>query len=140
MAANYLQTLDWHSDPEIMKNIISFYSKAQAMDNLAAFYDTCAQIEIDEYRDYEKALQVGGQGAQCGVGWDDCARSAQRGKLSISRGGLSCSIHDENCQSPPSLCCFVIARRPCVSPCGTWPSQRARTSSPVWRLSITASR
>ncbi|GAX73042.1 hypothetical protein CEUSTIGMA_g494.t1 [Chlamydomonas eustigma] len=58
MAANYLQTLDWHSDGEIMKNIINFYSKAQAMDNLAAFYETCAQIEIDEYRDYEKALQA----------------------------------------------------------------------------------
>jgi len=58
MAANYLQTLDWHSDPEIMKNIISFYTKAQAMDSLASFYETCAQIEIDEYRDYEKALQA----------------------------------------------------------------------------------
>lgn len=58
MAANYLQTLDWHSDPEIMKNIISFYTKAQAMDNLAHFYETCAQIEIDEYRDYDKALLV----------------------------------------------------------------------------------
>mmetsp|Transcript_30722 Transcript_30722/g.68056 ORF Transcript_30722/g.68056 Transcript_30722/m.68056 type:complete len:1411 (+) Transcript_30722:34-4266(+) len=58
MAANYLQTLDWHSDPEIMKNIIGFYSKAQAMDSLAAFYEACAQIEIDEYRDYEKALQA----------------------------------------------------------------------------------
>ena len=29
MAANYLQTLNWHADPEIMKNIISFYTKAQ---------------------------------------------------------------------------------------------------------------
>ena len=58
MAANYLQTLDWHSEPEIMKNIISFYTKAQAMDNLAHFYETCAQIEIDEYRDYDKALLV----------------------------------------------------------------------------------
>ncbi len=29
MAANYLQTLNWHSDPEIMKHIISFYTKAQ---------------------------------------------------------------------------------------------------------------
>ena len=71
MAANYLQTLDWHSDPEIMKNIIGFYSKAQAMDNLSAFYDTCAQIEIDEYRDYEKALQVRarvqGSGDRCAV-------------------------------------------------------------------------
>jgi hypothetical protein len=29
MAANYLQTLDWHSNPDIMKNIINFYTKAQ---------------------------------------------------------------------------------------------------------------
>jgi len=55
LAANYLQSLDWHNDPEIMKNIISFYSKAKAHDKLAAFYDACAQVEIDEYRDYEKA-------------------------------------------------------------------------------------
>lgn len=27
LAANYLQNLDWHTDPEIMKNIISFYTK-----------------------------------------------------------------------------------------------------------------
>lgn len=58
MAANYLQTLDWHSDPEVMKNIINFYTKAQAMESLSGFYEACAQIEIDEYRDYEKALQA----------------------------------------------------------------------------------
>lgn len=28
------------------------------MDSLATFYEACAQIEIDEYRDYEKALQA----------------------------------------------------------------------------------
>ena len=56
LAANYLQTLDWHSDPEIMKNIVAFYTKAKAFENLSAFYDACAQVEIDEYRDYEKAL------------------------------------------------------------------------------------
>lgn len=39
-----------------MKTIISFYSKAKAFDSLANFYDACAQVEIDEYRDYEKAL------------------------------------------------------------------------------------
>mmetsp|Transcript_19068 Transcript_19068/g.64920 ORF Transcript_19068/g.64920 Transcript_19068/m.64920 type:complete len:1396 (+) Transcript_19068:174-4361(+) len=55
-AANYLQTLDWHNDAEIMKSIIQFYTKARAMDSLASFYEACAQIEIDEYRDYEKAL------------------------------------------------------------------------------------
>merc|ERR1719440_1570777 len=55
LAGNYLQSLDWHNDPEITKNIIQFYSKAKAHDKLAAFYDACAQVEIDEYRDYEKA-------------------------------------------------------------------------------------
>ena len=56
LAANYLQTLDWHSEPEIMKNIVGFYTKAKAQDQLTSFYDACAQVEIDEYRDYEKAL------------------------------------------------------------------------------------
>merc|ERR1719408_205201 len=55
LAGNYLQSLDWHNDPEIMKNIIQFYTKAKAHDKLASFYDACAQVEIDEYRDYEKA-------------------------------------------------------------------------------------
>ncbi|XP_021344536.1 intraflagellar transport protein 140 homolog, partial [Mizuhopecten yessoensis] len=43
MAANYLQSLDWRKDPEIMKNIIGFYTKGRALDSLAAFYDACAQ-------------------------------------------------------------------------------------------------
>jgi len=55
LAGNYLQSLDWHNEPEIMKNIIQFYSKAKAHEKLAAFYDACAQVEIDEFRDYEKA-------------------------------------------------------------------------------------
>merc|ERR1719214_204802 len=55
LAGNYLQSLDWHNDPEIMKNIIQFYSKAKAYDKLASFYDACAQVEVDEYRDYDKA-------------------------------------------------------------------------------------
>ncbi|XP_038276119.1 intraflagellar transport protein 140 homolog isoform X2 [Dermochelys coriacea] len=55
MAANYLQSLDWRKDPEIMKNIISFYTKGKALDLLAGFYDACAQVEIDEYQNYERA-------------------------------------------------------------------------------------
>lgn len=39
-----------------MKTIISFYQKAKSFDSLSNFYDACAQVEIDEYRDYEKAL------------------------------------------------------------------------------------
>merc|ERR1719355_433988 len=75
LAGNYLQSLDWHNDPEIMKNIITFYTKAKAFDKLASFYDACAQVEIDEYRDYEKAggalreamkyiIKAAGQGAE----------------------------------------------------------------------------
>lgn len=32
--------------------------QAKAWDSLAMFYEACAQIEIDELRDYQKALQV----------------------------------------------------------------------------------
>ena len=32
--------------------------KAKAFDKLAAFYDACAQVEIDEYRDYDKAERI----------------------------------------------------------------------------------
>jgi intraflagellar transport protein 140 len=39
-----------------MKTIINFYQKAKAFESLGGFYDACAQVEIDEYRDYEKAL------------------------------------------------------------------------------------
>jgi intraflagellar transport protein 140 len=56
LAANYLQNLDWHNEPDIMKTIINFYTKAKALSQLSTFYDACAQVEIDEYRDYEKAL------------------------------------------------------------------------------------
>lgn len=58
MAANYLQSKDWQNDPKILKNIVTFYTKGQAYDLLANFYAVCAQSEIDEYRDYEKALKA----------------------------------------------------------------------------------
>ncbi|KAG8557746.1 hypothetical protein GDO81_016722 [Engystomops pustulosus] len=56
MAANYLQSLDWQQDPNIVNNIIMFYTKGRALDLLAGFYDSCAQVEIDEYQNYEKAM------------------------------------------------------------------------------------
>ena len=56
LAGNFLQNQNWHNDPEIMKTIISFYSKAKAHENLCNFYQACASVEMDEYRDYEKAI------------------------------------------------------------------------------------
>ncbi|PRP89671.1 intraflagellar transport protein [Planoprotostelium fungivorum] len=56
MAANYLQSLEWRSQPEIMKSIITFYTKAKSPDSLALFFVACAQVEIDDFKNYEKAL------------------------------------------------------------------------------------
>lgn len=58
MAANFLQTLDWRSNAEYLKHILNFYTKAGAADSLAQFYGHCAQVEIDEFNNYAKALQV----------------------------------------------------------------------------------
>ncbi|KAJ7427732.1 intraflagellar transport protein 140 [Willisornis vidua] len=65
MAANYLQSLDWRNDPKIIANIISFYTKGKALDLLAGFYDACAQVEIDEYQNYEKAHRALAEAYRC---------------------------------------------------------------------------
>lgn len=65
MAGNYLQSLDWQNQPDVLKNIINFYSKGKAMDLLANFYVACAQVEIDEFQNYEKALDALNQAARC---------------------------------------------------------------------------
>ena len=44
MAGNYLQSLDWQSRPELLKTIISFYTKGKAPHLLANFYIACAQV------------------------------------------------------------------------------------------------
>ena len=56
LAANYLQSLDWRNSPDIMKHIITFYTKGRAQKLLGGFYQACAQVEIDEYQNYDKAL------------------------------------------------------------------------------------
>eukprot|EP00794_Sanderia_malayensis_P006805 gene6805-7574_t len=65
MAANYLQSLDWRKDPEIMKNIIGFYTKGRAFDSLASFYEACAEVEVDEYQNYEKAYSAITEAYKC---------------------------------------------------------------------------
>ena len=65
MAANYLQSLDWRKDPEIMKHIITFYTRAKSMESLASFYEACAQVEIDEFQDYDKALSAIAEAFKC---------------------------------------------------------------------------
>ena len=46
MAANYLQSLDWKKDSNILKHIILFYTKGKSFDSLAMFYEHCAQVLV----------------------------------------------------------------------------------------------
>ncbi|XP_075533843.1 intraflagellar transport protein rempA isoform X2 [Dermacentor variabilis] len=65
LAANYLQSLDWQRDSDAAKNIVSFYTKARAFDLLASFYESCARAEIEDRRDYEKALAALNEAHEC---------------------------------------------------------------------------
>lgn len=65
MAANYLQSLDWRNSRDIIKHIVTFYTKGKALDLLASFYEACAQDEIDEYQNYEKALDALSEAYKC---------------------------------------------------------------------------
>ena len=65
LAANYLQSMDWKNDVEIFKAIVNFYTKARAMESLAYFYDSCAQMEMDQFGDYERALGFLKDGQAC---------------------------------------------------------------------------
>ncbi|KAI8911808.1 hypothetical protein EDD86DRAFT_246061 [Gorgonomyces haynaldii] len=56
IAANFLQSLNWRGNTDLLKSIIQFYTKAKAFQPLALFYESCAQIEIDEFQNYEKVL------------------------------------------------------------------------------------
>ncbi|KAL1124430.1 hypothetical protein AAG570_001058 [Ranatra chinensis] len=65
MAANYLQSLDWQARPELLKTIINFYTKGKTPHLLANFYMACAQVEVDDYGNYEKALGALNEAARC---------------------------------------------------------------------------
>ncbi|CAN7942459.1 unnamed protein product, partial [Ixodes pacificus] len=65
LAANYLQSLDWRQNPDIMKHIVTYYTKARAYDLLSGFYESCAQVEIEEYQNYEKALGALNEAQNC---------------------------------------------------------------------------
>uniref|UniRef100_A0A671WNQ5 Intraflagellar transport 140 n=1 Tax=Sparus aurata TaxID=8175 RepID=A0A671WNQ5_SPAAU len=81
MAANYLQSLDWRNNPEILKTIIGFYTKGRALDLLAGFYEACAQVEIDDYQNYEKALDALTEAFKCVSKAKDSSAGQQEARL-----------------------------------------------------------
>ncbi|KAK6625633.1 hypothetical protein RUM43_005932 [Polyplax serrata] len=65
MAANYLQALDWRSQPQLLNTVIQFYSKAKAYSALSNFYVACANVEVEEYQDFEKAVVALNEAKRC---------------------------------------------------------------------------
>ena len=85
MAANYLQSLDWRGNPEVMKNIITYYTKGKALESLAAFYDSCAQVR--EGRGGEGRGGEGRGGDGMGWGGDGEGRGGEGRGRGEGRGG-----------------------------------------------------
>eukprot|EP00697_Spironema_sp_BW2_P001571 gnl/Spiro4/12110_TR6391_c0_g1_i1.p1 gnl/Spiro4/12110_TR6391_c0_g1~~gnl/Spiro4/12110_TR6391_c0_g1_i1.p1 ORF type:complete len:1454 (+),score=330.60 gnl/Spiro4/12110_TR6391_c0_g1_i1:59-4420(+) len=56
LAANYLQSHDWHNDPKLRDAIVTCYSRAKRFDLLGSCFVTGATTQIDDHRNYEKAL------------------------------------------------------------------------------------
>lgn len=67
LAANFLQSQSWSTNENIYRSIIQFYTKAKAYDSLMSFYDACAQMHIDEGRNYPEALKC----------LEECARAME---------------------------------------------------------------
>ncbi|XP_028177107.1 intraflagellar transport protein 140 homolog [Ostrinia furnacalis] len=66
MAADYLRRrADWRSRPDLTRHILHFYTRAKAYGKLAAFYAECAKVEVDEYDNYEKALEALKEATRC---------------------------------------------------------------------------
>ncbi|ETO20870.1 hypothetical protein RFI_16339 [Reticulomyxa filosa] len=83
LVANYLQSLDWQSNEDYSKTIIQFYSLAKAYQYLALFYENMAQREIDDYRDYEKALRALKQAQKIGKKCKDNTSTTTQSDLNM---------------------------------------------------------
>ncbi|KAK7111421.1 intraflagellar transport protein 140 homolog [Littorina saxatilis] len=118
MAANYLQSLDWRKDPEIMKNIIGFYTKGRALDSLASFYEACSQVEVDEYQNYDKALGALGEAYKClsKAQGDDVAKEENLGQLKqkmtlIKKFVTARSAYDSSPEEAAKQCQVLLEER-----------------------------
>ncbi|GBP66065.1 Translation factor GUF1 homolog, mitochondrial [Eumeta japonica] len=66
MAAEYLRRhAAWRSRPDLTRHIIHFHTRAKAYSKLAGFYAECAKVEVDEYDNFEKALEALKESIHC---------------------------------------------------------------------------
>ncbi|XP_063894907.1 intraflagellar transport protein 140 homolog [Helicoverpa armigera] len=78
MAADYLRRrADWRTRPDLMRHILHFYTRAKAYGKLAGFYAECAKVEVDEYENYDKALEALKEAVRCLAKSSDTDTGAQ---------------------------------------------------------------
>ncbi|XP_063380709.1 intraflagellar transport protein 140 homolog isoform X2 [Cydia fagiglandana] len=66
MAADYLRRhADWRTRADLTRHILHFYTRAKAHGKLAAFYAECAKMEVDEFGNFEKALEALKEATRC---------------------------------------------------------------------------
>ncbi|KAG6442358.1 hypothetical protein O3G_MSEX002291 [Manduca sexta] len=66
LAAEYLRRRGpWRTRPDLARHVRAFYTRAGAYDKLAAFHADCANHEIEEYENYEKALESLKEALKC---------------------------------------------------------------------------
>jgi intraflagellar transport protein 140 len=58
LAGNFLQTQNPRAGTEVFDTIVTFYRKAEAFDKVAKFHEASAQVEMDEYQEYQKGLEL----------------------------------------------------------------------------------
>ncbi|CAH2037543.1 unnamed protein product, partial [Iphiclides podalirius] len=66
MAADFLRRrAAWRTRPDLARHILHFYTRAKAYAKLAAFYAECAHAEVEDYDNYEKALEALKEATRC---------------------------------------------------------------------------
>ncbi|XP_063534023.1 intraflagellar transport protein 140 homolog isoform X2 [Cydia strobilella] len=66
MAADYLRRhAAWRARADLTRHILHFYTRAKAHGKLAAFYAECAKMEVDEFGNFEKALEALKEATRC---------------------------------------------------------------------------
>uniref|UniRef100_A0A3B3IEM7 Intraflagellar transport 140 n=1 Tax=Oryzias latipes TaxID=8090 RepID=A0A3B3IEM7_ORYLA len=123
MAANYLQSLAWHEDPKILKTIIQFYIKGKALALLAGFYEACAQVEIDDYQNYEKALDALTEAFKCLSKAEDTSGGQQATRLAELQHKITLikkfihmqRLYSEDAQEA-ALLCEALLQEPQLDP------------------------
>ncbi|XP_034830489.1 intraflagellar transport protein 140 homolog isoform X1 [Maniola hyperantus] len=78
MAADYLRRrAAWRDRPDLARHVLHFYTRAKAYGKLAAFHAERAKMEIDDYENYEKALEALKEATRCIAKSSDAEMSAQ---------------------------------------------------------------